>query len=83
MLIPKKAALGLNFINLIVNFSGFVLVTGLLLFHVYLKYRGMTTYEYILWKRKPENENYGEKENNQKVVTSREIEITRISPEHL
>lgn len=82
--IPKKAALALNFFNLFVNFSAFFLATGLILFHIYLKYRDMTTYEYILSKRKPVSESYSPyKDHQQKIGTSREIEITRITPENL
>lgn len=84
--IPTKASLSFNFLTLLLSFSVFSLVTGLLLLHLYLYYRGLTTYEYIISKRLTSNNNTTEvenKENQKKIGFSREIEITRIIPEIL
>ena len=78
-LLSIQVILGLNILTLILTFTIILSICSLLLLHLYLKYLGLTTYEYILSKRQshpdpPEND-------QNKVSTSREIEITRITPE--
>jgi hypothetical protein len=70
----------MNVLNQICSFVTFVVIFSLLLLHWYLHYIGMTTYEYILSKRQKEQDISNEDPQN-KVSTSREIEITRITPE--
>lgn len=77
--LPINVVLGLNILTLILTFSVVLGICSLLLLHLYLKYLGMTTYEYIISKR-PSQPDPSENEHN-KVSTSREIEITRITPE--